>query len=84
MTRRRRVIASVAAAVVVVGGAVVWQRLATGGEVTAVGVDDALERFRESVTTIASLPTTSDPATTVVGAASTSDPAKAPPITGWP
>jgi hypothetical protein len=49
---RRRTITLVAVAVagvIVAVGAYVGHRLSTGGEVTVVGVDDALDRFREQV-----------------------------------
>jgi hypothetical protein len=47
--RRRTVALLAGAAVVVAAGAYVGHRLSTGGEVTVVGLDDALDRFREEV-----------------------------------
>jgi hypothetical protein len=49
--RRRKVVVAVVVSALVVGGGLVWYRLATGGEVTAVGVEDAVDRFRDAVAT---------------------------------
>ena len=50
MKRRRIVVLlCVALAVLAAGGAYGWRRLATGGEVTEVGVAEAVDRYREQV-----------------------------------
>ena len=62
------------AAVTVAGGAYLGHRLATGGDVTEVGVDEALERFRDQIgatsTSAPATPTTdtveAQPATTAI------------------
>ena len=55
------ILGAVAVLVVAVGGVYAWHRLATGGEVTEVGVADALDRYHEQIDAA----TTGPPATTV-------------------
>ncbi len=47
MKRRTAVLLGVALGVVAASGAYAWHRLATGGEVTEVGVAEAIDRYRE-------------------------------------
>lgn len=55
--RRRTKVAIGVVLVLAAGGAYVGNRLANGGEVTEVGVDEALERFREQTATSAATST---------------------------
>lgn len=87
--RRRTQALLAAAAVLVVGGTYAGYRIATGGEVTEVGVDAALQRFREQVsasTVVASAsapvaPTTAIPAVPAVPAITTAPPASSAAVT---
>lgn len=63
--RRRTTVLIGVAVVLAVGGAYVVNRLATGGEVTEVGVDEAIDRFREQTGT-SSVPTLAEASSTTV------------------
>lgn len=65
MKRRTTVLIGVVV-VLSAGAAYVISRLATGGEVTTVGVDEALDRYREQTTTTSSQPGVSAPAASTV------------------
>ena len=88
--RRRTKVLTVIAVVFAAGGAFVVHQIATGGEVTEVGVDEAIDRYREQVgpaTTVASLavapptvPATAPVATATVPASTAAPTTTEPPV----
>lgn len=80
MKRRAVVVLGVTLMVLGAGGAYVGHRLATGGEVTEVGVAEAIDRYREQVGTTTNAPTSIAPTITVISPVVTTT--RAPSTTG--